>query len=431
MISAAGHSVVHIASSVYGGAGRAAYRLHQALLKDDFKSSFLTLDSDFPYGAVNCFSFKYKHPLFYKRVYNRLKREWISRFGATTQIEQYRIIKQWAVIAPQLKCEVATLPFCSLSILSHPVVQKADIINLHWISGIVDYPTFFERCNKPVVWTLHDMNPFQGIFHYREDEQYNSGIASALDGKVKKIKRACYESLKMPLRIVTPSAWLEKEALASVLFKGFSTVTIPYSLDMDIFSPKPAEQARIDLGLPRERFLLLFIAQEIQSRRKGFDLLFTALQKKRHLPVTVIALGNVVEKNWASIDIRFAGTVKDESVLAAYYSAVNAFVLPSREDNLPNVMLESLACGTPVVGFPVGGIKEHVIPFKTGILAENISADALADSIESLYNNYSSINRMFIRNYAVTHFSHELQAHSYKNVYNALCSRPANKMGVV
>ena len=92
------------------------------------------------------------------------------------------------------------------------------------------------------------------------------------------------------------------------------------------------------------------------------------------------------------IDIRKVGPINDNRKLVDYFSLADAFIIPSREDNLPNVMLESLACGTPVIGFPVGGIKEHVINFKTGLLADNISSESLAEAIEKFCKNQERFN---------------------------------------
>lgn len=420
------YSIVHIATSINGGAGRAAYRLHQALLQDGLNSAFLTLDSNFPGDAVNCFTFKHKHPHFFKRIYNRLKRIWINVFKVVPEIEHYRLIDQWENISSQLHCELATLPFTNLDTLSHPVVRNADIIHLHWVSGILDYPDFFKRVKKSLVWTLHDMYPFQGVFHYKEDEQNNYEIAGLFDTKIKEVKKRSYESFRMALKIVTPSSWMEEEARNSGVFKPFPIVTIPYSLNLETFSPRRIEEARKNLGLPPKAFLLLFVSSYIQNRRKGFDLLVDALQKVPHLPVTIVAMGNIELEKCKSLPIHFVGVIKDESILAEYYSAANALILPSREDNLPNVMLESLACGTPIIGFPIGGIKEHVLPFRTGILTSHVSSEALASAIESMYHNYGRMDRAFIRNYAVDHFNNKLQASSYKDVYKDLYDTTAN-----
>jgi hypothetical protein len=142
------------------------------------------------------------------------------------------------------------------------------------------------------------------------------------------------------------------------------------------------------------------VANSINEPRKGFDLLLDALNKISFTDVTLLVLGKAENIQTENLDVRLLGNISDDKKLMEYYSLADAFIIPSREDNLPNVMLESFACGTPVIGFPIGGIKEHVIDYKTGLLAKDISSDALAECIKQFSLNHHRFNRDWIKNYA-------------------------------
>ena len=295
------------------------------------------------------------------------------------------------------------------------MVKDADIIHLHWIAGMVDYPSFFKHNTKPVVWTLHDMNPFQGLFHYKEDEIRNKNYTDKLDQEIRAIKKKAIKRRTSKLTVVTPSAWLLDEALNSGVFRNSTHTLIPYPIDNRTFSFSEKSISKSDTNV-----VFLFIAHSIKVKRKGFDLLVDALKKVKISSFTVLVLGEVPDFDIGNLDVRFVGTVTENEKLKDYFSMADAFVIPSREDNLPNVMLEAFACGTPVIGFPVGGIKEHVIDFKTGLLTEEISSDSLAATLEKFCNHKERFDRRTIQDYAQEHFNEELIANKYLEVYKQL-----------
>jgi glycosyltransferase involved in cell wall biosynthesis len=411
--------VVNISISISGGAGRAAYRLHQSLLNTNVvESSFVSFDKSFPKDAVNCNTYTYNPPL-YKKLVNKL----IKVFKNDAANKRLLIEKEYNKIVNDLQCEITSLPFGQQHLLSQPAVKNADIINLHWVSGgLLDYDQFFKNCDKPVVWTLHDMNPFLGIFHYQQDED-NNIIANDLDTKVKEFKKKVMDKMQAPFEIITPSDWLSDEAKKSDRFKKLNVSTISNSLDHNVFYFKKNNAVKSNLGIDTERIVFCFIAQSIDIPRKGFQLLYEAL-KQIEKPVTIIAIGDLPDKlDWSGIDIQFVGPVNDNNKLADFYSAADAVVLPSIEDNLPNVMLEALACGTPIVGFPIGGVKQYVINDKTGILAKEVSVSALANAIEEFVEKKNNFSRTVISDFAKEYFSDDLQSSSYLAVYKRLLNK--------
>lgn len=319
-----------------------------------------------------------------------------------------------------MDCEIATLPFSDFNVLENLLIKKADIIHLHWVAGMLDYPSFFKYVNKPVVWTLHDMNPFCGLFHYEADEIRNREIAMGLDASIKKIKKRAIGKRQSPVTIVTPSSWLLNEAMNSEIFNDVPALCIPNAVDTNVFAPKSGINFRSSNGIPEQNVILLFVAQAVTHYRKGFDLLLEALKAVQYLPITLLVLGNATPLSIDGIDIKYCGSINDDNQLARYYSNADAFIIPSREDNLPNVMLESFACGTPVIGFPVGGIKEHVHDYKTGLLAKEISNEALAATITEFCTNKGRFSASEIRNYAEKYFAEEVVAKQYIEVYQKI-----------
>lgn len=432
--------VVHISTSCFGGAGRAAYRIHEALLKKGVDSSFLTIED----LGENCSkSFSYyneltetfiKPPGFIERQKNRIRFRINKHLNIVIKShkdkerderikrreERIAVFSQFSTISNSVNCEIASLPFSAYDILQNPIVKQADIIHLHWVAEILDYPSFLKNNKIPVVWTLHDMNPFQGLFHYKEDEVRNRKLTDGLDEKVVLIKQRSIKKRKAKMRIVTPSSWLLKEAGNTKVFKNIKSSSIANPIDFSFFSPQHKEELKKLNGIPEQNTVFLFVAQNIDVYRKGFDLLVDAFEKLNNSEITLIMLGEGENCFIPGIDIRHVGPINDNRKLVDYFSSADAFIIPSREDNLPNVMLESLACGTPVIGFPVGGIKEHVIDFKTGLLADDISSESLASAIDKFCENKQQFSSEEIQNYVKENFAEHDVASGYVKVYKEL-----------
>lgn len=417
--------IVHISTYENGGAGRAAFRLHNALLKIGLDSTFICLDNLYldEEKSEAQFSKPFSSVSFWNRQKNRIKFRIKKHFGISLYKKEERIINEIQEIYPKLDCEIATIPLSKNSILENQIVQNADIINLHWVGRYFDYQKFFGNNIKPVVWTMHDMNAFKGIFHYAEDEERNRKLVKKLDKKITSLKAKAILNRKSELSIVSPSKWLLNECLKSKTFEKTSACSIPYALDTSIFSPNGDNLFKNKLNIPEENTVFLFVADYIRNRRKGLMLLIEAINKIKHLPITLLLLGNAQDLSVEKIDVRKLGNIKNNDMLAYYYSNVDAFILPSREDNLPNVMLESLACGTPVIGFSVGGIKEHVFNFRTGLLAQNLDSSSLATVIENFCENKARFDSEKIRDYAKETFDEQKIAENYLDIYNKLVNK--------
>ena len=192
------------------------------------------------------------------------------------------------------------------------------------------------------------------------------------------------------LTIVTCSTWLAQCAKDSSLFKDLRIEVIPNSVNVNAFKPINKEIARDILNLPQNKYLILFGAINATSnKRKGFYYLNEALGKiksdypqiKDDLELLVFGASYSEDINKLSIKTNFLGRLNDNYSLALYYNAADIFVAPSLEDNLPNTIIESLSCSTPVVGFKTGGIPNMIDHKQNGYLAEHKSVDDLAQGI--------------------------------------------------
>jgi glycosyltransferase involved in cell wall biosynthesis len=404
--------VLHITTSSKGGAGIAAFRLHQALCKNGVVSAFISTNVSIDYNnkvVIDDF-FDYKKPSFLKKI--------INKFNYIFSISnKHKLIREFHNLKPKMHCEIATLPFSNYKLHEHPLVKEADVINLHWIDGIIDYQSFFLSCKKPIVWTFHDMNPFQGIFHYHEDEIRNLEIAETFDAKIKKIKKSTFNYIEKGT-FITPSKWLFQEANQSQVFTDFDKFHIPYSIDFDVFKLQDKISLRKEYAIKENEFVILFVSDNIENPRKGFDLLIESLAFLKDIVCTILIVGKGNIPLIDNLKIISFGEISSLSQMAVCYALADVFVLPSREDNLPNVMLESFACGTPMIGFNVGGIAEHTIESLTGILANELTGFSLAEAIVKFSETRQEYKRHKIRKYAQEHFNNKQQSELYTALYN-------------
>jgi len=326
-------------------------------------------------------------------------------------------------ISPFLTGEGATLPFSEYNILSHPKVKEADIIHLHWVAGILDYATFFKKNTKAVIWTLHDMNPFQGLFHYKEEELRNIKIASELNDTILEIKKSAIQKRKCSLSIVCPSKWILEEAVSSTVFNNVRALKIAYPLNTEIFTTHINDDLKSKLKIKEKSIIFLFVSETVENHRKGFAILIEALKQLSNLNITLLVIGYSNNIDIPGLNIISLGNIADKCILANYYSLADAFIIPSREDNLPNVMLESLACGTPVLGFNVGGMAEIIEDNFNGLKAYEINVEALKKIIENFIISKDKFDRKAIRQFALDNFSNHIIASEYIDLYNEASQR--------
>ncbi|WP_447977459.1 glycosyltransferase [Candidatus Nitrospira bockiana] len=320
----------------------------------------------------------------------------------------------------------------------HCFYRDADVLHIHGThTGTLSYLALPKlTAGKPTVFTLHDMWAMTGHCAYSFDcERWRIGCGQCPDlashPKVSRdatrlewwLKQWTYGRSR--LSIVTPSVWMKRLAEESML-KRFPVHVIPNGVDLDIFRPHDPVVSRRLLGLPADRIVLLFSARNLLDRRKGADLLLDAL---RRLPASLtreLILVTVGSQEWAfrdvGIDARHFGYVADDYLRAIIYSAADVYLFPTRADNAPLVVLESLACGTPVIAFDTGGLPELVRPGISGLLARADSAVDFCGRILQFVDGKSLrlAMRERARRLAVKEYSLEIHVRRHLALYRML-----------
>jgi len=283
------------------------------------------------------------------------------------------------------------------NISKHPLVKDADIIHLHWINqGFLSLKNIWQliKLGKPIVWTMHDMWPCTGICHHaRTCTNYQLSCRNCffLQHPSKKdlsartfIKK--FRLLKMSnITFITCSEWLCNRTKASALFSNKQITAIPNPVDIGRFKPIPKNIARHHFGLPENKRLLLFSAVNLSNQRKGFAYMAKAIGLLADYKDTLelVMVGNKKQHDMPTLplNVRYVPYIAEEDEMVMLYNAIDLYVTPSLEENLPNTIMEAMACGTPCVGFNVGGIPEMIDHKKTGYVAEYKSAQDLANGI--------------------------------------------------
>lgn len=316
-------------------------------------------------------------------------------------------------------------------------IPDHDVINLHWVAGFLDFHAFFNSLPRqtPVVWTLHDMAPFTGGCHWNETcpkfsqqcgacPQLGSHRESDWTRQVWKRKRTALANIpSRQLHIATPSRWLQEERRRSSLFSRFSGSVIPYGLDTEVFFPRDRRASRELLGLPPDAKIILFLAYGVHLPRKGLSILAEALSGIAPRSAGVlVSVGPGDPPVPSTLSHMHLGAIQEDRILSHVYSAADIFVAPSLHDNLPNTILESLACGTPVVAFDVGGIPDAVRPGVTGLLAKPGDPTSLRHAIAELLSDDQRRHEFSLncRSIAIQEYSLGLQARRYVEVYKSM-----------
>jgi len=311
-------------------------------------------------------------------------------------------------------------------------IPPCDVVNLHWVRGLVDVRSFFQTLAVPIVWTLHDMNAFTGGCHYSDGcDRYTAScgmcpqLGSCKQGDLSRQvwarKMAALRGRLSPrVSIVAPSVWLAREAERSSILGRLPIYVIPYGLDTETFRPRDRAASRRGLGIPEGARVLLFVAQSTENRRKGFPLLIEALGSlSGRVPDLLLVSVGQGSPETGGLPHLSLGSVSTDDMLATIYSAADLFVAPSLQDNLPNTVLESLACGTPVVGFKTGGLPDMVRSGSTGALVPTGDVRSLSEAIVSLLNDQSLRSGLSneCRRIAVSEYALHHQAERYQALY--------------
>lgn len=395
--------ILHLNTSDSGGAAKAAIRLQEGLRQAGINSKMLVLNQHNAF-LPHIFSFHGEQQSLAQKIRYSLLYRWDS-YWRQKKMRQYG-----------QNYEIFSFPHSIYDLTEHPLVQEADLVHIHWIAGFMDYSSFFRKIQKPIVWTLHDRNPILGGFHYKLDQEQNPQY-EGLNREIRRIKTKAIQQ-KPELTVISPSRWMQKQAQASAQFKGLEHLLIPNGLDTQVFKPIDKRVARQILNLPQDKKIVLFVSEYIHNRYKGFDFVRQALRQLPQEDLLLCTSGNGApsDPNLAICNLNF---IDDDRLLTVAYAAADIFVMPSLEDNLPNTVLEAMACGTPVLGFDVGGIPEMVQHHNTGLLVEPRNVEDLADKISYLLSHEEVRQNLGknAREVAIARHNTQQQATAYIDLY--------------
>lgn len=397
-----------------GGAAVACNRLHEALLQNNIDSKMLVRQKSSNDATV----FEYTSSKIRKKI---------NLFFFFLELLILKIFKKEGVDF--------SLPWFGPALHKHPLVKEADVIHLHWVQN--SYVSLnclkkLQSLNKPIIWTLHDMWAFTGGCHYNiECRRFETSCINCPQLKNTNIvdfsKNTFAEKEKIftsKLRIVTPSKWLAKEAGLSSLLKKNEISVIPYNINFDLFKPIDKLIAKENFGIDASKKVILFVSMNIEDKRKGFEYFKKAIiELENSIPnwcdeYEILAIGRNSDLKHFETKIHYTGRLSNVEKISMAYAAADVFVAPSTQDNLPNTVIESLACGTPVVAFNIGGMPDMIDSKINGYIAEFDNHLDLCQGILYCINHNLSENA---RKSAESKFQSSVVVEKYVDLYrNAL-----------
>ena len=406
-----------------GGAAIAAHRLHKSLLNLGCGSSMF-VQNRLLNREVDIFQFQ-RSPKFHLKVLRRLR-------GLNLELSK----KLYTFQRPEGldKFTDDRSGYCGEFI---DAVPPSEILHFHWAADFIQMGNVVRRIGGqvPLVFTLHDMNLFTGGCHY----DLNCGKFKTQCGACPQLgsnflrdraycnflrRRRAFKKLgSSDVKIVCPSAWMASEAASSKVLGHLDVEVIANGIDLDIFYARNKDNAREALGIPKHMRVVLFVSEATANKRKGLGLLVEALSAMtRKSGLLLLTVGNGIPENLPQLPHVHIGSINSESLMASVYSAADLFVAPYEQDNLPNTIIESMACETPVVAFDTGGIPEIVTHRLNGILLREKSANELGKELDTLLASDNEISRLSAgcRSEVERKFDSTKQGKRYLELYETL-----------
>ena len=394
----------------HGGAGRAAFALHQAMLTSGIASSMLVAQKSSSNPQVTA-------------LHGRHEFMW--------RVAQFTDHLLWDLQKSENKNWRSPARFGALSadVIN---ASDADVVNLHWVTNGFLSIKEISRITKPIVWSLYDMWTFSGTEHYGADStdaRWRSGYTSAnrvagesgydLDRATWNRKKKFW---KRPMHLVPASSWLADRAAHSEIAHSWAITRISHVIDTNTFSPMDSAQARARHSLPPGVPLVLFLSSGgITDDRKGWELLEAAMSKVKaavHLVELVVAGPATPDYTHPDgIPITWIGQVEGDEALQSLYAAANVVAVPSKEDNMPLTAMEAQSVGVPVAAFSIGGLPDIVLAGVTGSLAPPFDVSALAAGIINSLGAAGTSQASAARSHAIETWSPKVVVESYLEVY--------------
>ncbi len=324
--------------------------------------------------------------------------------------------------------------------------SDADLVNLHWVCGEMLSIAEIGKITKPIVWTLHDSWMFCGAEHhpgaddcgryrkgYRKDNRPVGNSGFDLDRWTWRRKMHYWK--KQPFNIICPSQWLAQCAKSSMLLEGENVVSIPNGIDSNLYRKINKKQARnlLNIQCGEKQLILVGGVSVTSDKNKGFYLLQQALEHlaemggREQYEVLVFGASRPIDTRCEQgFKYHYLGQVHDDLTLAITYSAADIYVAPSLIENLPNTVMESMACGTPCIAFDVGGISDLIRHKQNGYLAVPYETRDLAHGIQWVLQDgvqYRMLSKS-ARTNIECHFSLPVVVKQYQCFYQDVLAKP-------
>lgn len=311
--------------------------------------------------------------------------------------------------------------------------QKADVIQVHNINGWFFNLSTLKKMSKikPVIWTLHDMWPINAHSGYTSSTQLQNGLYKVSDQSLYPEtlwnndyylswkKNRIYQD--MCIQLVSPSHWLASLTINTSL-GGQRVKVIPNGVDVKTFQIRDKVNLKQSLGLKNQPIVLFIGAAATTNKFKGFsDFLWMASQSY-FKDIQFVCLG--ASENYSDGIVTYIKGTSKKNVVANYMALADVFVMPSRFENFPLVMLEALACGTPIVAYDVGGVSEIIKDLPVCKLVQANNKQELSLSVRQLIDNLSNMDGEIVsaslRDVALLKYSTEKMVSSYIDLYQEI-----------
>lgn len=386
-----------------------------------------------------------------KRLFNALNKENINvkYFVQFKESNDDKIIGQNHTLFKKIYAKILTKydefklrkykkdPFSlfSLGIVGNQNIIKSinkyepDIVHIHWINAGMLSIKQIKQINAPIVWSMHDMWPFTGGCHYSKKclKYYqkcnkcpilNSNNEDDLSSVVFNQKIELYS--KNNISFIGLSKWIMNEAKKSALLKNQIIANLPNPINIKEFYNFDTKKARIQLGLPLDKKLILFGAVGAESDpRKGFVFLKKALNVI-NIDAELVIFGSNNKTNYYNFKIHHLGLISNVKMLNLIYNSVDVIIVPSIQENLSNIIVESIATGTPVVCFDIGGNRDIISHNKTGYLASPFDYKDLANGIVKMIYSDKKLIKEHCLNTIMSKFESQKVAKEYIQFYKTI-----------
>ena len=401
--------VIHLNySDIKGGASIAAYRIHKAQVNYGINSKLIVHKKNI--DDPNVIKLRNYPSTLIRDLHHKIESKFLKTFVNLDD-----------------QCSASVFPSFNPKIINS---LETDIVNLHWINAGMLSIYEISKIIKPKVWTLHDMWPFSSIEHYPSSDYWKIGAP-----EYPKLKYLNLESIikryifarKMitwqePFPIVAPSEWIKEQVAQSKIMKSWPIYVINNPINLEKWIPESKDIARKKLNLPQNKNLVLFGSSGgVNDKRKGFLDLLKSL-KKINEKIEIVIFGRKYPiKDTGGIVIHQMGYIQNSKTLNLLYSACDLLAIPSKQDNFPNTILESMAAETPVAGYQIGGIPELIDHKNNGYLAKKDNYKDFANGIEWIlkHNKDNKIGRN-ARKWAEVKFSFQECSDKYQSLYEEL-----------